>query len=94
MDFDSFRTVSWKTNLCAGGYVVCKIVGAFVPGIDTACGVLETMFVAGGFLSASDGARVQNVVQAVDQLLASGKAYMAPDPHPSVPPPVPTLSVP
>lgn len=73
MDFDLFKTVNWKTTACAGGYVICKIVGFFVPGIETACGILETIFVSGGFLSAADSSRVQNVVQAVDHLLGINK---------------------
>ena len=69
MNFDVFKTINWKTTACAVGYVICKIVGGLYPPVAPVCEVLDPVFVASGFMSAADSARVSNVVQAVDGLL-------------------------
>jgi len=75
MDFDNIaRTINWKTTGFAGAFIVCRIVGGLVPAIAGVCDVLDSVFVAGGFLSAADSGRVQNVVRAVDNLVEGVKA--------------------
>lgn len=70
MDWQAFmQTVNWRTTAFAAGYVICKVVGYFVPSIEAVCGTLEALAVAGGIVSAADAARVQSVVRAVDVLL-------------------------
>ena len=87
---DTFKTVNWKTTGFAAGYIVCKIVGGLVPAIGPVCDVLESVAVAGGFLSAADAARVQTVVHAVDSI----KENLMPPPTSTTPEPPPAPKVP
>lgn len=85
MDWSAFAsTVNWKTSAFAAGYVICSIVGYFVPTVQAICGTLETLAVAGGIVSAADANRVNNVVKAVDYLLIKSKV----DPNAIPPEPV------
>lgn len=73
MDWQGFiQTVNWRTTAFAAGYILCNIVGYFVPSISGICGTLEAIAVAGGIVSAADAGRVQGIVRAVDVLLVKG----------------------
>lgn len=65
----NWHTLNWKTTLAALVYAGCHIAGLFVPGLAQACMVLDGLLVPAGFLAAADAGRLQNVVNAVDQLL-------------------------
>lgn len=90
MNTDWLKLINWKTSACAVGIVLCRSVSHFVPEVALYCSMLDTLFTAGGFVSAADAMRVQNVVGAVDHLLVEVKSsllHSAPS-SPIVPPTV------
>ena len=71
------QLINWRTTGFAAAYLLCNIVGYFVPSIQGICGSLESIAVAGGLISAADAGRVQNIVRAVDTLLVKNNVDAA-----------------
>ena len=65
---DLFKSINWRTTAFAIGYLLCNIAGGLYPAAAEVCSVLDKIFVAGGFISAADSARIDSVVQAVDHV--------------------------
>ena len=92
MDIESIMThINWKTTGLALAYGVCKIVGGVYPPAASVCEVLDTIIVVGGFASAADAGRVQNVGKAVDAIL--WKTKIDPQMIASIEPLTPTAEV-
>lgn len=92
MDLESIMThINWKTTGLAMAYGVCKIVGSLYSPAASVCEVLDTVIVVGGFASAADAGRVQNVVKAVDAIL--WKTKIDPETIASIEPLTPAVEV-
>ena len=63
-----FQGINWRTTGCAVGYLLCNIASSVYPEFEAACGLLDKVFVAGGFISAADSTRINSIVQAVDHV--------------------------
>ena len=87
MGFEAFKTVNWRTTLLALSYILCKVIAGLYPPVEGVCAIIEPLIVAGGFVSAADGQRVQRVVEAVDHLFTVGKQDLLIPPAPVEPTP-------
>lgn len=70
------KLVNWKTSGCAVGLVLCNILGTVKPAFASLCDMLDGLLTIGGFLSAADAQRVNNVVAAVDHLIVETKSSL------------------
>ena len=62
------KTINWKTTGYAIGYILCWMLGKFVPAAESLCEVVATLIVTAGFVSSADASRVDSVVRAVDAI--------------------------
>ena len=60
------KTINWKTTGYAIGYILCWMLGKFVPAAESLCEVVATLIVTAGFVSAADATRVDSIVRTVD----------------------------
>jgi hypothetical protein len=54
--------MNWKTTAWGLLFGGCRLADLFVPGISVACGIVETIAVTGGFISAADAAKVKDLL--------------------------------
>lgn len=71
-----FPTLNWRTTSAAVGFVVCHVISYLFPPAQPLCGLLDTVFVAFGLYSSADASRVQNVVNAVDQVVVATRVNL------------------
>lgn len=76
MTLPTMPTMNWKTTSAAAGFLACQGAAYFYPPIEPACKMLDTLFIAFGLYAAADSSRVQNVVNAVDQVVVAAKVNL------------------
>jgi hypothetical protein len=79
MTFPTLPTLNWKTSSAAVGFLLCQFAAAFYEPVAPACKMLDTLFIAFGLYAAADSSRVQNVVNAVDQVVIAAKVNLVQD---------------
>lgn len=85
MNAELLARINWKTTGLGVLFIACSILGNVWEQAEAVCKIIETLIVGGGFISAADSSRVQNVVRAVDALLY--KNQLDPETlHPAVAP--------
>lgn len=86
MTLPTMPTMNWKTTAAATGFLACQAAAYFYEPMAPMCQMLDTLFIAFGLYAAADAGRVQNVVNAVDQVVTAVKVNLVTDPQGAVKP--------